>query len=183
MKVLMKAVLTAAMFLVIAVPGYARAAEPTSVAVVDMQKLLTESKAGKNIQEQLEKYKSGFLADISKQEQKLREDEKALADKRASLPAEEFATKAKAFESELTKTRRKAQERKRAIEESAAKGLGTLRSEILKVVQKISDEEGYALVINAQNVVINNKSMDITGKALVNLDKAISQISLEIADK
>lgn len=182
MKILLKAVLTAAAFSILALPGAVNAADPTAVAVVDIQKLLTESKAGKNIQSQLETHKTKFLADISKQEQKLRDDEKALADKRATLPADEFATKAKAFESELTETRRKAQERKRALEEAAAKSMGTLRDEIIKVVQKISDEEGYSLVINSQNVVINSKGMDITDKALANLDKAISQVSLEIAD-
>ncbi|MGB4106663.1 MAG: OmpH family outer membrane protein [Alphaproteobacteria bacterium] len=183
MKIFVKAVLTAAAFAILALPGHAPAMEPTTVAVVDVQKLLNESKAGKNIHEQLEAHKAKFLTDISQQEQKLRDDEKALTDKRATLPAEEFAEKAKTFESELTETRRKAQERKRAIEDAAAKSMGTLRNEILKVVQKISDEEGYGLVINRQNVVISSKDMDITDKALANLDQAISQISLEIADK
>jgi outer membrane protein len=182
MKTLMKAVIATAILLV-CIPVASMAADPTAVAVVDVQKLLKDSKAGVNIQQQLETHKTKFLAEIAQQEQKLREDEKALSGQRSSLPAEEFAKKAKTFESELTESRRIAQERKKALEDAAAKSIGKLRDEILKVVQQISDEKGYSLVINSQNVVINSKGMDITDETLARLDKAVSEIALEIADK
>lgn len=182
MKTFMKAVIAAAI-LMIGVPAASMAADPTAVAVVDVQKLLKDSKAGVNIQQQLETHKTKFLAEIAQQEQKLRDDEKALSGQRSSLPAEEFAKKAKAFESELTESRRVAQERKKALEDAASKSIGKLRDEILKIVQQISDEKGYSLVINSQNVVINSKGMDITDETLARLDKAVSEIALEIADK
>ena len=175
MKTFMKAVIAAAI-LMICVPAASMAADPTAVAVVDVQKLLKDSKAGVNIQQQLETHKTKFLAEIAQQEQKLRDDEKALSGQRSSLPAEEFAKKAKAFESELTESRRVAQERKKALEDAASKSIGKLRDEILKIVQQISDEKGYSLVINS-------KGMDITDETLARLDKAVSEIALEIADK
>ena len=150
---------------------------------MDVQKLLTESKAGKNIQEQLEAQKNKFLAELSKQEQKLRDDEKAIGEKRSEMKQEEFSKKAKEFENELADTRRRAQERKKALEESAAAGIVKLRNEILKVVQGIADEKGYSLVINKQIVVVSGKDMDITGEALARLDKAISKIALQMPDK
>lgn len=182
MKTLMKAVI-AAVILMISMPAASMAADPTAVAVVDVQKLLKDSKAGVNIQQQLETHKTKFLAEIAQQEQKLREDEKVLSGQRSSLPPEEFAKKAKEFESELTESRRVAQERKKALEDAASKSIGKLRDEILKIVQQISDEKGYSLVINSQNVVINSKGMDITDEALARLDKTVSEIALEIADK
>lgn len=183
MKTLMKAVIATAILLICMQAVPSRAVEPTTVAVVDVQKLLKDSKAGVNIQQQLETHKTKFLAEIAQQEQKLRDDEKALSEQRSALAPEEFAKKAKAFESELTESRRLAQERKKALEDAASKSMGTLRDEILKIVQQISDERGYSLVINRQNVIISSKGMDITDETLARLDKAISQIALEITDK
>lgn len=182
MKTLVKAVIVTAI-LMIWMPAVSMAADSTAVAVVDVQKLLKDSKAGINIQQQLETHKTKFLAEIAQQEQKLRDDEKALSGQRGSLPVEEFAKKAREFESELTESRRLAQERKRALEDAAAKSIGKLRDEIVKIVQQISDEKGYSLVINRQNVVISSKGMDITDETLARLDKAVSQIALEITDK
>ncbi|MCE7886026.1 MAG: OmpH family outer membrane protein [Alphaproteobacteria bacterium PRO2] len=182
MKMLMKAVIAAAILLMF-VPAVSMAADPTAVAVVDVQKLLKDSKAGMNVQQQLEAHKTKFLTEIAQQEQKLREDEKALSEQRSSLQADEFAKKAKAFESELTESRRIAQERKKALEDAASKSMGKLRDEILKIVQQIADEKGYGLVINRQNVIISSKGMDITEETLARLDKAVSKIALEIADK
>lgn len=176
---LMLAVLAAS---ILVMPAVSRA-EEGPIAVVDIQRLLTGSKAGLNIQQQLEMHKSKFLADIKEQELKLRDDEKALAAQRESMPPEEFAKKAKEFEEKLPEKRRVAQERKQAIENAANKAVTQLRNEILKIVQAISDEKGYSLVINKQNVVINSKGMDITEETLARLDKNLSQIALEISDK
>lgn len=159
------------------------AAEPTTVAVVDVQKLMKDSKAGMDIQQQLETHKTKFLTEIGKQEQKLRDDEKALSGKRSSMAPEEFAKEAKKFEGELTESRRMAQERKKALEDAASKSMGKLRDEILKIVQQIADERKFSLVINRQNVIISGKDMDITEETLARLDKAISKVALEIADK
>src|SRR4051812_26939328 len=108
-----------ALVLLLSLPLTARAADPVSIGVVDLQKLLTESAAGKDIQSQMETHKTKFLSEIGAQEQKLREDEKTLTDQRASLPADDFAKKAKDFEEKLNDTRRKAQDRKKALEEAA----------------------------------------------------------------
>jgi outer membrane protein len=179
MKKFMKAVIIAAALIVFIAP-VAHAATPATIAVVDVQKLISQSKAGQDIEKQLETRKTKFLTELQQQEQKLREDEKALAGKRATLSQEDFAKQAKEFEEKLTKTRGEAQERKKALEEAAAKGVLKLRDEILKVVKGIADTEGYTLVINRQNVVLSSDGIDITDKTLAQLDKNISAIPLEI---
>ncbi len=178
MKQITKTFVLAFAICFLALPVVAAAAESPTIAVVDMQQLMNESKAGKNIQEQLEARKKAFLSELSAQEQKLREDEKMLSEQRASLSQEEFAKKAKAFEEKLAQTRSKAQGDKRALEEQAAKALGKLRAEIHTIVQRISDEKGYGLIVSRQAVVISSKELDITSEALESLNKNISEITL-----
>ncbi len=175
--------LLAVVFLGMVFSADARSAEAVSIAVVDVQLILNESSAGKNIQTQLEAHKTKFLSEISQQEQKLREDEKTLSGQRTSLAAEEFAKKAREFEEKLTGTRRQAQERKKALEDAANKALARLRDEIYSVVQGISSEKGYSLVLSRQSVVLSSKDLDITPAVLEKLNKTVSEIPIEINDK
>jgi Skp family chaperone for outer membrane proteins len=177
-----KALLAGLTLLIFIAPVIARAeAAPVSVAIVDVQQLLTESKAGKNIQDQLEKRKAAFLTEINKQEQTLREDQKKLTDQRTSLSAEEFSKKAEEFETKLNSTRSTAQEQKKALEDSAVKALGTLRDEIIKITKAVSTEKGYNLVVTRQSVVLSDSGFDITAEVMEKLNTDISQIALDKA--
>lgn len=155
-------------------------AAPTSIAVVDVRALLTESSAAKNIQEQIKKQRDAFLADLGKEEKELREQEKNLVEEQGKLPAEEFEKKRKSFEEKLLTTRRDAQTKKRDLEVAAGKATEKLRNEITKVVQKIADEKGYNLVISAQDVLIGADSLNITDEAMKDLNDAVSKIALDV---
>ena len=147
--------------------------------MVDVQQLVAESKAGKDIHEQLEARKKTFMADLEKQEQGLRDEQKKLSDERSSLSPDDFTKKAQDFDKKLNETRRAAGERKKALETAAVGALGKLRKEILAIVEAVSKEKGYNLVVTRQSVVIANKEADITTEVLSRLDKKISKIALD----
>ncbi len=156
------------------------AAEPAYIGVVDVQKLLSESKAAKDMQTKVKKHQDKFVEELRSQEEELRKQEKALVDQRATLKPEDFAKKRKEFEEELIKTRRSAQENKRELDKAAGKALNKLRAEIFKVVEKISEEDGYNLILSRQNVILGANAIDISEETLKRLDKAVQSIPLEI---
>lgn len=162
-------------------PAAARA--ELSIAVVDVQALLTQSDAAKDIEKQVNQNKEKFLAGLSQQEKTLREEEKKLSDERASLSKEEFAKKAKAFEEKLIATRRDAQEQKRAFDIASGKALGKLRDKLIEVSEEIAKEKSYSLVISKQNVIVGESSMDITEETMRRLNLAVKTIPLEITKK
>jgi Skp family chaperone for outer membrane proteins len=179
MKHIGKILLAGLLVFTFALPPSARAAEAVSIAIVDVQRLIADSSAGKNIHEQLETRKASFLADLSKQEQTLRDEEKKLSDQKASLSQEEFAKKAKEFEKKLNETRKKAQDSKKSLEGSAVTALGKLRKEILNVVESVAKEKGYTIVLTSQSIVVAKDENDITAVVLEKLNTKISKITLE----
>lgn len=156
------------------------AATPTSIAVVDVRALLTESDAAKSLQKQIKAERDAFLEQLGKEEKGLREQEKELVAEQGKLSAEEFDKKRKGFEEKLLETRKDAQTKKRDLEVAAGKATEKLRNEITKVVQKIADEKGYNLVISAQDVLIGAESLNITDEAMKGLNDAVSKISLDV---
>ncbi len=162
-------------------PAMAYAA--TSVAVLDVQALLTESQAAKSIEKQADERKDKFLAELSKQEQELRDTEKKLSEERASLSKEEFAKTAKEFEEKLMATRQMAQSTKKIYDEATAKALKQLRDKIYEIAQSIASEKGYNLVISKQSVIVGAQDMDITEESMKRLNESISSVTLDIKDK
>ncbi len=173
------ATLILALTCAIALPVTAARAQ-TVIGVVDVRALMNDSKAAQSIQEQLTKHREKFLAELSKQEQKLREQEQELAKAQASMEKEEFSQKVKDFEANKLKTRQLVQDQKRALDEGIAEATNTLRTEIFKVVETLSEEKGYDLIITRQNVVVGAKSLDITDEAMKALNKSLSSVKVTV---
>ena len=133
----------------------------TSVAIVDIQWILAESKAAKSIHKQVKKHRDTFLEELSKQEQGLREQEKKLIEERKTLSKEELAKKQKNFEKKFLETRKLAQEKKRTLDKALGNSMSKLRDYLYTVVGEIAEEKGYDLVISSQQVVLGAKSLNI----------------------
>lgn len=164
-----------------AVPA-ARAAEPggVSIAVVDVQKLMTDSTAAKSLQGQMDSQRKSFQDEFSRYERELHDSEKTLTAERDKLSADDYTKKREAFEEKLLETRRLVQKRKGALDEAFNKALGQLQEAIIKISAKIADEKGYQLVITRQNVVVVEKSLDITQAVMDRLNKELADVKLKV---
>lgn len=154
----------------------------TSIAVVDVIQILAKSEASVSINTQREVLRSSFLDEISKSEQELRQEEQELSKLAKTLSQEEFAQRRKVYEEKLIATRKKAQNKKRVLEESTSKANEFLREQLYLVVQEIASERGYQLVISNKDVIAGEKSLDITAETLKRLNAKVKKIPLEIPE-
>lgn len=152
----------------------------TNIAVVDVHRLLTESKAGKSIQAQRKVSRDSFLSEISNEEKKLRDEEEVLISQQKTLSREEYEKKRQTYEKDLLKMRRTTQEHKQKIEEASKVAMDILRNEIYLAVQSIADERNYDLVISSKNVIAGANSLDITNETMKKMDGKISEIKMDM---
>ncbi len=163
-----------------AIPGSAHAQDAgTRVAVADVQTVMSTSKAGKSIQDQIAKQRESFKAEFGKLEKELSDTQKKLSEQKDMKP-EEAAAKQKEFETKLRDANELVQKRRQSLEKAASESLNTLRTEIVKVVAGIAQEEKYDLVVSSQNVIVSQDSMDITAKVLKKLDKDFPDVKLNL---
>ncbi len=150
----------------------------TSIAVLDTQMLLSQSKAGKHIQGQVTKQRDGFIKKLSEKESALKKKEKVLVEEASSLSKEDFLEKRKVFEKEFQDMRSFAQKEKARLDKALIGAMSKLRTEMFDVVQEIATEKNYDLVLGRQSVILGGNSLDISKEALKRLDKAVSKIEL-----
>ncbi len=154
--------------------------EPISIAVVNIQALLNDSRAAKSIQEQVDRYRKEFQEDFLEKENDLKEREAAIAKERDSLSEEAFREKVADFQKRVVEAQSVLQERRRKLDEAVSASLGELREEILKIVAEMSEQNGYDLVLSRQNVVLVERSIDISKDVMERLNQSVKKITVTV---
>ena len=151
-----------------------------SIAVVDLQFLVSTSKAGTSIRTQLENQRNAYRGQIEKQEADLRKAEKDLVAQQDQLPKEDFLKKRKEFQDKVIAAQKSVQQRRVAFDKAYTGALEKLREQIVKIVADIAGKNDVALVLNRQEVVLVDAKMDITKQVLDKLDDKVSTIPVSI---
>lgn len=181
-KILAAAILLASSF--VAPVSHAEPAAPPAaaaglkIAIIDDQKLLAESKAAKSIEAQLVKKQESYQKDFTSLEKKLHDEEASLLSSKDKMKPDEFDKKRVAFQNEVANAQKLAQQRRNDLQQAGNEGLSKLRAQITKIVTGMAEKSGYDLVLTRQNVVLGDKSMDITDEVLAELDKTLTDVPL-----
>ncbi|MFN5588850.1 MAG: OmpH family outer membrane protein [Holosporales bacterium] len=153
------------------------------VAVVDMQQLLRESTAAQSIQGQLEKQHEKYQQQINAQENSLRDAEKELSRQRTILDPEAYSEKRKEFERRIGDAQRDVQDKKRRLEAAYAKAMDTIQQKVVEILQKISEERKYMLVLPSGQIVLVESSLDITAEVLKTLNSQLPTVKIDVTAK
>lgn len=141
-------------------------ADVAKIGIVDFQRILTESEAGKDIQAQLQKKGREMESDIRSlgteiealREQLDRESMVMSRKKREEKQREldikkyDFQSKQKKYQSELR--------------ELESKLLEKLQAEIFALAEEIGKQEGYLLIIEKSAAIYHPDSIDITDRLI-----------------
>ena len=150
-----------------------------SIAVVDIEKILIESKAAISIKQQVETKRKGFMASVKAEEDKLRIEQKAIEAKRKDLSQEDLLAKAQDFEKRRIKARNSIQSKKTGLDKAYGEAMNTLTKVIYDVCQTIANEKEIDLVITRQNIIVGNMSLDITKDVLSRMNKKLPSLTLQ----
>jgi outer membrane protein len=174
--------LTAALLAAVA-PGPVAAqqgAPQTVVAVVDVQKILEESKASKTVQAALEKQRTAFQNDISQQENTLRTADQDLSRQRATLSADDYEKKRQDLEQKAATLRRDVQTKRQQLDRMFQTSMNTIRSTLLQVIDEIAAERKATLVLSKNQVLLAAKEYEITDEAMKRLNAKLPTVAVEL---
>lgn len=159
-------------------PAVAQQMEPTVVAVVDLQHLLRDSKAGQAIEGQMEQLRQTFADQVSQQESDLRQEEKDLQEQATLLAPDVLAERRRQFEEKVVNLQRDVRTQQQALEQTYAGGVGQIRQVIIEILSEMVDERGIDLVVPQTAVLVGTRSLDITTEVLSRLDEQLPSVTL-----
>jgi len=152
------------------------------LAVVDVEKILNISEAGRSVQKQLKEKREAYQKEFTTVERKLKSSEEKIIKDKANLSAEDLAEKRQDFRKQIMQARELFQKRRSSLEKALGKSMGELRKNILQVTAEVADEGAYNMILTRDSVVIVEKSMEITDKVLSRLNKKVKKIKLDVKE-
>lgn len=158
--------------LAFALPAFRAAAADMKVGIVDLQRALNESSAGKRAKDQFkgefEKMQNGLKSEKDSLD-RLKED---LDKKSVVLSEDQRKTKMEDFERRRRDLRRKLEDSDAELRKKDQELTGNILKDLAVVIQEIGEREGYTLILenSSSSVLYGSKSIDITDSVIKAFD-------------
>ncbi len=159
------------------------AAQPAfaaSYGVVNIQRIMQESKAATSVRNQLQAKQKAFQADLDAKQKALVAEDQQLAAQRSKLSKEAFEQKVKAFQTKAGNTQKEIQNKKAALDKAFAEALTKIQEKVGAITAEVAKAKGMNMVIAASQVVWGDASLDVTGEVLKKLDAVLPSVSVNV---
>ena len=170
---------------VISTPSLAQDTTKTavSIAIIDINGVLEQSIAIKKIRGIIDEENQKFLASTEEEQQSLRSEELELEAQRDILSEAEFNLRLKKFQDRVAVLQQKLQLQRREFDASLQQANEQLRKLLYQIITDITKENGYTLVIQKQNIVLYDLSIDISDEALSRLNERTKDMTVTFTNK
>ena len=143
---------------------------PPPVLTIDVERLLAESAFGRQLTAELEEAARRLAEENRKIEADLLAEERALTERRAELPTDEFRPLAEAFDEKVQRLRREQDEKELALADLREEGRQRFFQEAVPILSEILRERGALVLLDRRDVFLSADSIDITDAAIARIE-------------
>ena len=151
----------------------------TSLAVVDLNMLLNDSKVAINANEQIEKISIEIQKNLAEDEKNLLDEQQKLIEAQSIMAPEAFEENRIEYEKQVQNFQIKSQDTLVKLDNMIAVVRSKILDEIKPILEEISDEKGITVVLEKGTVILSAENMDITKIVLKKLNKKLPKIEVE----
>jgi len=151
-----------------------------AILVIDFQGVLRDSRAARRIQDQVAGLRTAYQEEFGAVEEELRRLEADLTEQRETLDANAFEARRREFEQRITEAQRAAQARRATLDRALDSAMGQVRSTLLDIVADIARDRRARLVITKGQVVLADRSIEISAEARSRLDERLPTVEVEM---
>ena len=150
-----------------------------NIVFVDLNKIMTTSKPGSSILENLNKKNNQLLNNFKKNEKKLKDDEIKLISQKNILSEEEFQSKVKKLKIEINTYN---ENRKKTIKDFnifKAETTNKFTKMINSIFIKYSNDKSISMIFDKKNMIIGKSELDITDEIIKIVNNEIKEFKIK----
>src|ERR1043165_2082075 len=158
----------------LAIPALAQSSAPARVAVIDVNKVRSQSAAGKAAAAKLKQLQDDKMARAQKLDDEIKQLDSDINTKKISLSEEKLADMQKQLSDKKIAMQRFAQDADRELQEARDRVMADINTKIMPVVDKIGKEMGLAAIFNKfeSGLIYASDAIDITDKVITEFNAA-----------
>ena len=149
------------------------------IVYINMEKIMKESKAGKQIIDRISKSNEQNINKFKKIEEDLKKQEQDLISKKNVISEIEFKTKLDDLKKQITEYRSK---RQNIIQESTKKRVqasAEFSNQIKPILGDYAAKNNISMIVQKKNIIMGKKELDITLDILKIVDEKIKKIKFD----
>jgi outer membrane protein len=157
-------------FIFIGFSTYSLAADVAKIGVVDFQKILETSTAGKSVQSQLKTQNEKMTSDLQKKGEEIETIRKRLERESMVMSKEMREEKEREQRIKLNDFRNLQKKYRSELQKLQVQLMQQLQIDVTKITQDIGKKEGYLMIMDKRGVIYSPTSVDLTDKIIQKLN-------------
>jgi Skp family chaperone for outer membrane proteins len=152
----------------------------TSIAIVDLNLILSDSKAAKDATKQFETIQKNTEEEIIASDKTMLEERNKLIEQQSVIAPEAFELKAKDYEKKLQNYQSDKQNKLRNLEGVLQKARNEILEKVKPILEELSKELGVTVILEKNSVLLSATNMDITENVIKKLNKELPKIKVSL---
>ncbi|MBL6664850.1 MAG: OmpH family outer membrane protein [Rickettsiales bacterium] len=174
-----KIFLVAITFCFLSTTNFANAGE---IAILDIEKIVKESKAMKYIQNKVSKQQDKYQKLVTSKQSQLEKDQKKVEGKKSVLSEEAFAKELAEFEQKVDELKEYVDRKQNSLKKASLDAMSKVNDVIKNIISDIAKEKNIDIIIPANQALYFKDSMDISEEVLEKLNNKIAKVKVTFDD-
>lgn len=167
-----------AAFAVFAAGSQAFAQRGANILFLDQQRVVSESKAGQSIDNQLQTLTQQVAAEIQQQSAAIEQEGQALQASQESLSKEDFGKRYQVLLQKAQAVEQLKQIRQAELNQARSKAISDLRDQWEPISESVFNKRKGFVLLEKQAVLVASEKGDITDEVIQQLDRAVQTIQV-----
>ena len=154
----------------------------TSIGIIDLNKVLTESKAAIDATKQIEIIQKKSEEESKKEDELIFKEREKLIEQQSVMAPEAFEVKVADFEKKVQSYQTKRQEKLRKLDQMVQIARANILEEVKPIISDYANELGITVILEKNTVILSEDSMDMTEQVIKILNKNLPKIKVKIEE-
>ncbi len=160
--------------------AWAQTPAPPVIIIADINQILRDAKAAKDVQVQLDKAMMGYSKAVTAQENELQKMRDDLERQRATLAPDAFTARARAYQERFDSLDHSVQANRQAMQQSYNEAMTKVENTALQIIAEIAAERKANLVLTRAAVLFEADGLDITAEVTKRLDAKLPSLAVNL---
>jgi outer membrane protein len=158
--------------LMLTVPSLTSAAKSSGVAVVDLERVLSESKEGQSLKSRLEKLQTELQTKLSNKTSEVQKLREQITAQQGSAKPEDLEVLQQELQIKTAEAQREMQAAQKQMQQAQQAGLSSLQNKLIPIVQEIGKDRNYTVVMQKieEMLLYVDDEVDITDQVIKRMD-------------
>jgi Skp family chaperone for outer membrane proteins len=149
-----------------------------TIGVVNIQKIMKDSKAANSVRGQLKEKQKSFQSELDAKEKALYTEDQSLVKQSNTTDKAAFDQKVKDFRAKAADAQREVQNKKLQLDKAFAGALEQIQTTVIAIVKDVAAEKKLSLVVTSSQVLYNDPALDITAEVQQKLDAKLPNVTV-----